>query len=52
MFVFLFAEQITRIGKGWYPLAIDQMGIPADMIDVQMRAQDEVDVLALHPCRG
>jgi hypothetical protein len=38
-------NQVTCVGKGRHPLAIIQPSIPADVIDVQMRAQDHVDVL-------
>ena len=39
------SEEIAGIRKGGYPLAVDQPCIPTDMIEVQMRAEHEVDVI-------
>ncbi len=37
-------DQIARVGKRRHPAAVLQPRVPADVIDVQMRAQHDVDV--------
>jgi hypothetical protein len=39
------AEHISRIGEGRQPFATDQPSVPADMIDMQVRAQHGVDAV-------
>ena len=39
------ADQIAGAGEGGHPLVTFQHGVPADMIDVHMRAQDDIDIL-------
>ena len=46
------AEQVARSREGRDPLAFDQHGVPADVIDVQVRAQHRVDRLAGKAGRG
>src|SRR6266550_3133667 len=46
MFVFDPADQVAGIRKGRDPTAIDQHRVPADVIDVEMRADHRVDRLA------
>jgi hypothetical protein len=43
--IFAFVEDVFGFGKGRHPGAITQHGVPAGMIDVQMRAKDVIDVL-------
>ena len=38
-------EEVSRLGKGRYPFAIDQARVPAHVIEVQMRAQHIGDLL-------
>src|SRR6185312_13055279 len=37
------AEHVARPGKRRHPFAADEFGVPADMVDMQMRAQHDVD---------
>ena len=39
------AEQVARVRKGRQPAAIDEARVPADVVDVQVRAQHRVDRL-------
>jgi hypothetical protein len=39
------AEQVTRAGERRRPAAVDQVRVPADVIDVQVGAHDRVDAL-------
>jgi hypothetical protein len=39
-------HQVARLRKGRHPFAFDQHRVPADMVDMQMRAQHRVDRLA------
>ena len=39
------AEHIAGIGKGRHPLAADEFGVPADMIDMQVGAEHRVDAV-------
>src|SRR3990167_32452 len=41
--VLALGEEIARVGEGRHPAAVDELGVPADMIDMQMRAHHEVD---------
>ena len=41
-------EDVACVGEGWHPSAVYQTGVPATMIDVQMTAQNIVDILPLH----
>ena len=45
-------EQIARVREGRDPLAIGQHGVPADVVDVQVRAQHRIDRLARESGRG
>ena len=45
-------EQVARLREGRHPAAVLQPGVPADMIDVEMRAHDEVDVVHRQAGRG
>jgi hypothetical protein len=45
-------EQVARAGEGRDPPAVDQHGVPADVIDVQVRAQHRIDGLARETGRG
>ena len=36
-------EQVAGVGKGRRPPAVRQLRVPADMVDVQVGAEDEVD---------
>src|SRR4051812_39172151 len=38
MFEFNAAHQVTRVREGWHPAALDQHRVPADVIDVEVRA--------------
>ena len=40
------AEQVARVREGWDPLPGDQHRVPADVIDVQVRAQHRIHGLA------
>ena len=44
--VFLAADQVAGVGKSRHPLVAVQHRIPADMIDMQMGADDRIDPLA------
>ena len=37
-------EDVARLGEGRHPAAVLEPRVPADVVDVQMRAHDEVDV--------
>ena len=50
--VFGFAEDIACVGKGRHPTAADQPCIPADVVDMQMRAQHGIDRLGRVAGRG
>jgi hypothetical protein len=43
-------QKIFGIGKRRNPSTIGQFGIPADMVDVQVGAQDEIDVIWCDTC--
>ena len=43
--VLVLAEHVAGLGEGRHPLAAGQRRIPADMVDVQMRAQHGVDAV-------
>src|SRR3981081_2713940 len=43
--VFGFAEYVARMGESRDPFAANEFGIPADMIDMQMRAEHGVDAV-------
>ncbi len=43
--IFGLAEDVARLGKGRNPAAAFEPRIPADVIDMQMRAHHEIDVL-------
>src|SRR5262249_19613673 len=47
--VFALVKDVFRLWKGRYPAAIAQHGIPAAVIDVQMRAEHVVDALERQP---
>ena len=40
------AHQVARVGEGRTPAPVDQHGVPADVVDVQVGAQHGVDRLA------
>jgi hypothetical protein len=40
-------HNVSGIGERWNPAAVQQPGIPPDMIRMEMRAHDIVDVLRL-----
>ena len=42
---FTFRNQIARLRESWRPTPALQPRIPADMIDMQMRAHDEIDII-------
>ena len=42
--VFDLVEQVVRIGKCRHPAPVDQPGVPADMIGMQMSTHDDIDV--------
>src|SRR6266481_7032941 len=46
MRIFYSADQVARVRKGRDPPAVDQHRVPADVIDVEMRADHRVDRLA------
>ncbi len=41
---FAFRNQIARLGESRRPPPVLQPRVPADMIDMQMRAHDEIDI--------
>ena len=43
--VLALGEEIARVGKGRHPAAILELGVPAHVIDMQVRAHHEVDRL-------
>src|SRR6516162_8755960 len=45
IFVFFFREQVLGIGKGRDPAAVLQSRVPADMVAMQVRAHDDVDIV-------
>ena len=45
-------EDVGRAGERRQPVAADQPGIPAYVVDVQVGADDEVEILQLEPGRG
>jgi hypothetical protein len=47
VFPFGAAKQVLRIGESGHPAAVNQHGIPADVIDMQVRAQHDVNAFAL-----
>ncbi len=38
-------EQVAGLGEGRHPAAVLQPRVPADMIDMKMRAKNEIDVV-------
>src|SRR5215467_7496051 len=38
-------KYVTRVGKGWYPLAVLLLCVPADMVVMQVRAHHQIDFL-------
>ncbi len=42
---FLAGKQVAGVREGRHPSAAEETGVPADMIDMQVRAQHKVDVL-------
>jgi hypothetical protein len=49
---FRFGKDVAGIGESWHPAAVFQPGVPADVIDVKMRAQNEMDVVDGQPGGG
>src|SRR5713226_9477795 len=49
MVVFALGHDVFGVGEGGDPAAVDQPRVPADMVPVQMRAHDEVDLFRLYP---
>ena len=47
-----FGEDVARLGEGRHPAAVLEPRVPADVVGVQMRAHDEVDVGDAKPRRG
>ena len=45
-------EQVLGLREGRHPAAVVEPGVPADMIDVQVRAHDVVDVVHAEPGGG
>lgn len=45
-------QNIARVGEGRYPAVAVEPSIPADVIDVEVRADDEIDIVDTEPCRG
>src|SRR5712675_428388 len=43
--IFGLAEHVTRIGEGRHPFAAGELGVPADVIDMQMGTQHSVDAV-------
>src|SRR5262245_13954166 len=41
--VLALGEQVLGVGERRHPAAVDQLGVPADMVDMQMRAHHEID---------
>src|SRR5215831_15729449 len=39
------AEKVARPLKGWQPSVVDKAGVPADMVDVEMGAEHDIDAL-------
>src|SRR5256714_683067 len=52
MVVFALRHDIARLREGRNPLAIGKPRVPADMVPMQMRAHDVVDVFRLDPEPG
>ena len=48
---FAFGEHIACLREGRYPTAIFEPRVPADMVGMQMRAHDEIDVIDREPAR-
>src|SRR5688572_32888900 len=48
--VFALVEDIFGIREGRHPAAVAQGGVPAAMVDVEMRAEDVVDVRYAQAC--
>ena len=46
------AEHIARVRKRRHPAAVVEPRVPADMVDMQMRAHHHVDLLRPHAGRG
>ncbi len=38
-------EDVARLGEGRHPAAVLEPRVPADVVDVQVRAHDEIDVV-------
>jgi hypothetical protein len=43
--VLTLAEQVLGVGKRRHPAAVLELGVPADMVDMQVRAHHEIDGL-------
>lgn len=42
-------KQVCCVGKGRVPLAVDKSRVPTAVVNMQMAAQHEVDVLGVYP---
>src|SRR5208337_3734412 len=49
---FAFRNEIARLGESRRPTPALQPRVPADMIDMQMGAHDEIDIIDAKTCRG
>ena len=45
-------HDVARVGKRRHPASVGEAGIPADMVHVEMRADDVVDLLGRYTERG
>src|SRR4051812_5337097 len=45
MLVFVFPEYIPRVAESGHPSAVNEAGVPAHVIDMQVRAQHDVDAV-------
>jgi len=45
-------HNVASIRKGWYPTPVHQPCVPAAMVDVQMGAQDKVNLFGRNTCVG
>jgi hypothetical protein len=52
VFEFAAMHEVARVGKRGHGLAVDDARIPSAMIEMQMRVDDDVDLLGFEPARG
>lgn len=48
---FLLHKKVTCVWKCWAPASIDQLGIPSNMINMEMGANNDINICRVTPSR-